>query len=153
MPLQMQARSYKAALLTFQPKLAQPKLSVMEQAVREKRKKKKRVAGMGAALPTSATSLLTSRSGLVPLKISLWAYFVPARFQSALWKMQQWTTGKPFNYLRENVCAPGKSYRASPDRRNVVFIRAVGMAVQYNYFEKALHSGWLRGKAASVRLA
>lgn len=37
MPLQMQARSYKAALLTFQPKLAQPKLSVMEQAVREKK--------------------------------------------------------------------------------------------------------------------
>lgn len=73
----MQARSYKAALLTFQPKLAQPKLSVMEQAVREK-KKKKRVAGTGAALPTSATSLLTSRSGLVPLQISLWAYFVPA---------------------------------------------------------------------------
>lgn len=74
----MQARSYKAALLTFQPKLAQPKLSVMEQAVREKKLKKKKAAGMGAALPTSATSLLTSRSSLVPLQISLWAYFVPA---------------------------------------------------------------------------
>lgn len=36
----MQARSYKAALLTFQPKLPQPKLSVMEQAVREKKKNK-----------------------------------------------------------------------------------------------------------------
>lgn len=47
----MQARSYKAALLTFQPKLAQPKLSVMEQAVREKRKKKKEGGRDGGCPP------------------------------------------------------------------------------------------------------
>lgn len=51
MPLQMQARSYKAALLTFQPKLTQPKLSVMEQAVREKRKKKKKEGGRDGGCP------------------------------------------------------------------------------------------------------
>lgn len=70
--------------------------------------------------------------------------------------MQQLSTEKkPFKYLREKkrYWAPENKYWASPDRRNAMFIQAVGMAVQYNYFEKALHSGWLRGKAASVRLA
>lgn len=38
----MQAHSYKAVLLTFQPKLTQTKLLVMERAVRENKKRKKR---------------------------------------------------------------------------------------------------------------